>query len=507
MIEEVQLLVTLAKTIYTQIKLVKDNKEQCEELKNQIMLIMNSAHALDTTENVQEHIVACLRNLASLFRACLDFINQYSGRPPTFNGRFWQVVNARSDNERFKHLHKHLLEAAQLLSHALVVGNKQDTEDFRRHYAVARNDDLQQQRLRLAEEGRRYRSQQKRDAAQQELLCLVNANLAQLGEVQSREAREHRLLLKRILRDMEANNKLIQMSTSPASWLEREEQFFHRLTTLLDRHQPFTPTIEEDVERTLAVLEAQSRRILQSASSIVETSAAQTQQSGNNVALNTTSKRQRYAQAEAALATGDYTRAYAFYQEAVNEEENGISACYMLGKFHTQGSNIPNNPAERDLLEAHKWFLLAARQGHCKSMCQIAKIFAYGNPGEEIETDHEGALEWAQKAVIAAKADDERKLARETLLQVERKVTQAHAETGDVVAMHKLAVLLWQRKGIKTPENAEQARRLDADALRWATCALQQGDASARALVDEIQAAISKDMNGVGERLSRTYVI
>lgn len=73
---------------------------------------------------------------------------------------------------------------------------------------------------------------------------------------------------------------------------------------------------------------------------------------------------------------------------AINRDEAAAEACFGLGMIHSAGAGVPI-----DLVQAHKWFNIAAMRGH-KDAARRRREIAEQMSDSEIGTAQRAARDW-----------------------------------------------------------------------------------------------------------------
>ncbi|MBS0534194.1 MAG: sel1 repeat family protein [Proteobacteria bacterium] len=76
---------------------------------------------------------------------------------------------------------------------------------------------------------------------------------------------------------------------------------------------------------------------------------------------------------------------------AANNEPADAEACFNLGMIHSSGAGVPV-----DLIEAHKWFNIAAMRGH-REAAQLRREVAEQMADGEIGCAQRAARDWLKK--------------------------------------------------------------------------------------------------------------
>lgn len=76
---------------------------------------------------------------------------------------------------------------------------------------------------------------------------------------------------------------------------------------------------------------------------------------------------------------------------AHNAEPTDAEGCFNLGMIHSSGAGVPV-----DLIEAHKWFNIAAMRGH-REAAQLRREVAEQMADGEIGSAQRAARDWLKK--------------------------------------------------------------------------------------------------------------
>jgi uncharacterized protein len=79
----------------------------------------------------------------------------------------------------------------------------------------------------------------------------------------------------------------------------------------------------------------------------------------------------------------------------LSAEPKGADDCFALGMMHSSGAGVPV-----DLVQAHKWFNIAAARGHCEA-ARLRREIAEQMSDSEIGQAQRAARAWLQAHPIA----------------------------------------------------------------------------------------------------------
>jgi uncharacterized protein len=164
-----------------------------------------------------------------------------------------------------------------------------------------------------------------------------------------------------------------------------------------------------------------------------------------------------FGDAKAAYDRKDYQTALKLLKPLADKGE--IKAQFALGVMYGNGDGVTKNYSD-----AEKWFRKAADQGSADAQKNIGGMYEYG---EGVKQDYSSAVQWFRKAAEQGDAEAQVDLGKMYYRGegVEKDMVQAYLlfSLAKAAGSHEAAGWLDLSRGIMTPEQTTQAKRLVAE--------------------------------------------
>lgn len=173
-----------------------------------------------------------------------------------------------------------------------------------------------------------------------------------------------------------------------------------------------------------------------------------------------------------AVKAGKYAEAMRLYKKAIKQGESDGKSENNIGVLYAKGQSVP-----KDLVEALRWFRIAARKGSRDAMVSLGWFYEYGKGG--VSANDAEAARWYRRAGSLASTD---------LARVERRIAAAERRKKEIQEAEERR--LAEEKRIAEAE--ERKRKLDTLIARGA---MDERDADSNATLH--LAAKDNDINAV----------